>query len=236
MNVYVVDVENVLCDENTTVEKNVIKAFQQWSRNKTVYLITHRTLNDVTRLIKPLIPMVSGILSQNGHNIHRTSNLSQYTSVSTSWKASSELIDFLNQELQKSLYPRKMGKHIINLPTMCVFSVHGVDVDDTKKYIEWDSRNRERTKLIKKINEEFTDLHARHLGAANIMITKRNDGKECISNIIATCIYMADGIVKTEAGIEGDDFALVESQKGNSLFTPVRVRDKNEMIKIMEHS
>jgi phosphomannomutase len=96
-----------------------------------------------------------------------------------------ELVEFLNNELNSSVYSERYGNHIEDRGAMFNYSTVGrnANIEQRKRYHEWDAISNERVEIARRLNEQF-ELHsivAQVAGEIGIDITaKGRDKRQCI--------------------------------------------------------
>ena len=92
---------------------------------------------------------------------------------------SAELLQFLHNELDTSLYPERYGNHIENRDSMINFSIVGRNAvgEQRTRYYEWDILNCERLNIAERINSLFPDVSAQAGGETGIDIIPKNKDK-----------------------------------------------------------
>jgi phosphomannomutase len=105
---------------------------------------------------------------------------------------STQLIDFLEQELINSAYKERYGNHIENRSSMVNFSVVGRNAigDQRTRYYEWDKLSRERLTLAEKINVLFPEVSAQAGGETGIdIIPAGKDKRQVIQYMNTNKVY-----------------------------------------------
>lgn len=89
------------------------------------------------------------------------------------------LAQFLDQQLDKSVYTERYGNHLENRGAMYNFSVVGRNAvgEQRKRYYEWDRVSRERITIAEKINQQFPEILAQVGGETGIDIIPRGRDK-----------------------------------------------------------
>ncbi len=101
---------------------------------------------------------------------------------------SSELLQFLRNELDTSKYPERYGNHIENRDSMINFSIVGRNAigEQRTRYYEWDIINRERLAIAERINSFFPDVSAQAGGETGIDIIPKNKDKRQVVQYMQT--------------------------------------------------
>lgn len=133
------------------------------------------------------------------------------------------LSEFLNKELESSVYSERCGNHIEDRGAMLNFSTVGrlADSEQRKRYNEWDKISGERLEIARKINELFNEYNiiAQVAGEIGIDITaKGKDKSQCIKYIEnQTAMFFGDRMDEN-----GNDKPLADainaSQNGSKCF------------------
>ena len=85
-----------------------------------------------------------------------------------------ELISFLNDELDYSTFPTRTGNHIESRPGGINFSILGRGEDSMKyrkDYVKWDINTTERILMSDRIKSEFSDLNIQIGGQTGLDIS-----------------------------------------------------------------
>ena len=81
------------------------------------------------------------------------------------WTPDKDVIDYLNNKLDESLYPTRTGNHIEIRTGVLNFSVVGRGASQVQRasYVDWDSKYNERCYIALEFHKRFPELEA-HVG------------------------------------------------------------------------
>lgn len=94
----------------------------------------------------------------NGNQVYENSVTQVYES---EWKLPQECREWMEDKLNKSIFPFKTGNHIEERVGMVNFSIVGRNAEDIhrREYVRWDKDREERMSLAKEFNEKFKELN-----------------------------------------------------------------------------
>lgn len=100
----------------------------------------------------------------------------------TNWSLHPAALLWCNNELVKSHFPLRTGRHIEHRTGMVNFSIVGrnATLGERHLYVKWDTQNNERKSITNRFNERFPDLEATIGGDTGIDISKRGMNKSQI--------------------------------------------------------
>jgi len=111
------------------------------------------------------------------------------------WELSNEHIKFLEEQLQRSNYPEKVGQHIEQRIGTANFSICGraADWEQRDRYKEWEQVNRSREIIAIGFNEMFDDAIAQVAGETSIDIFPNGcDKSQAVLQQNDTTIFFGD--------------------------------------------
>jgi phosphomannomutase len=157
--VFIFDVDGTLTPSRETMDPQFRKWFKNWIKRggKEVYFASGSDyVKTQEQLGNDILDMANAVFSCAGNAIY-TKGVLKYQS---KWTLKDPQIQWLNEQLFKSLFTGKSGRHIENRIGLVNFSVVGraADKEMRKKYIEFDKRTGERRKLAEEFNKKFGDV------------------------------------------------------------------------------
>ena len=210
--VFIFDVDGTLTPSRLPMTQDFTIFFSLWSMNNPFYLVTGSDLKKTKEQVpwyileraKAVFTCCGNEMWKNNEQIYRNE-----------FKPSQDLIDFLWDKVNNSMYPIRIGNHIEDRETMVNFSVVGRDCsqEQREEYYIWDKTSHERKKIAKQIKEQWNELDAVIGGEISIDIYPKGKDKSQVLNIIEQerlsktdkYIFIGDGINN-----KGNDWALAE--------------------------
>jgi len=180
---WVFDVDGVLCDRGAVIQDDFKNWFQEWSKDKSVFLVTGsektRTENQIG---KDIVESACASFHCLGNSVwvkNKEFRINQFT-------LTAEEHQWLTEKINSSQFPIKTGNHICIRPGSINFSTVGKNADNDlrKNYAEWDSSFKEREFLVKELSNKFPRLEAFIGGEVSIDICRRGANKGQVVNFI----------------------------------------------------
>ena len=169
MNMYLFDVDGVLCDTGCKIDPEFQSWFINWSKDKTYSLITggQRT-NTLEQIGNEIVENAYMSFHCMGNHIFikdREYKINQFDL--TDYE-----IQWLESFIDKSGFRIKTGNHIDIRTGSVNFSIAGrnATLEQKKKYLAWDNLTNERLHLIEEFEKEFPHYQAFIGGNASIDI------------------------------------------------------------------
>lgn len=175
------DVDGTLTPSRQTISPDFGEWFQEWirsvqSRGDFVLLVTGSDLpKTIEQLGLGIVDSVNyccnclgNMVYQQGTPIHNYNFL-----------IDEKLKNFLDHELEISVYTERYGNHLENRGAMYNFSVVGRNAvgEQRRRYFEWDKLSGERISIAAKINSMFPEVYAQVGGETGIDIIQRGYDK-----------------------------------------------------------
>ena len=140
------------------------------------------------------------------------------------WACPDDLWLFLENELYKTLYDRKYGKHFEERIGMLNFSIVGRNAvgQERTDYYEWDKTSNERNRLAKRINEKWPNIQAAVGGETGIDIFEQGKDKSQVLDYLKTgeIVFFGDRIDEY-----GNDYSLAKAIIDTNRGTCYNVKD-----------
>lgn len=184
------DVDGTLTPSRQRIDPNFEQWFIEWmaavqEKGHSVLLVTgsdyDKTVEQLGAVITESVDYCCNCL---GNTVLQKNKLIH----SFQFVPSSELLQFLHNELDTSRYPERYGNHIENRGSMINFSTVGRNAkgEQRTRYYEWDIINGERLAIAEKINTFFPDVSAQAGGETGIDIIPKNKDKRQVVQYIQT--------------------------------------------------
>lgn len=230
--VYIFDVDGTLTPSREQIDPLFRNWFKDWMKrgSKEVYFASGSDYAKTQeQLGTDILNQANAVFSCAGNAIYNKGVL-KYQS---KWTLKDPQIQWLNEQLFKSLFVGKAGRHIENRIGLVNFSVVGraADKEQRKKYVEFDMQYKERKRIAEAFNDKFKDIAiAQVAGETGIDIMEPGKDKGQIAKyFIEPFIHVHFFGDQMEYG--GNDFPLGMALKENyihmkqSKATTVKVKD-----------
>ena len=184
------DVDGTLTPSRQRIDPNFEQWFIEWmaavqEKGHSVLLVTGSDLDKtIEQLGEHIVATVDYCCNCLGNTVlHKNKLIHSFQFV-----PSSELLQFLHNELDASRYPERYGNHIENRDSMINFSIVGRNAigEQRTRYYEWDIINRERLAIAERINSFFPDVSAQAGGETGIDIIPKNKDKRQVVQYMQT--------------------------------------------------
>ena len=157
--VFIFDVDGTLTPSRDCMDPQFRKWFKSWAKqgSKEVYLATGSDYPKTQeQLGNDVLDLANAVFSCAGNAIYSKGVL-KYQS---KWTLKEPQIQWLNEQLQKSLFTGKTGIHIENRIGLVNFSIVGraADKEQRAKYVEYDKHTGERKKIAEEFNKKFSEV------------------------------------------------------------------------------
>lgn len=202
--IYVFDVDGTLTPSRGVIDLEFKKWFIEFCKNNRVCTVTG------SDYAKTLEQLTSEVLDHVEHSFNCSGNAiyCQHECIYTSeWKCPDDLWLFLENELYKSSYDRKYGKHFEERTGMLNFSIVGRNAQGQERtdYYNWDVSSGERIRLARTINERWSDIQAVVGGETGIDIFKSGKDKSQVLDYLKSgeLIFFGDRMDP-----DGNDYPL----------------------------
>ena len=183
MNLYLFDVDGVLCDTGCKIDPDFQSWFIDWSKDKLYALITGGARSSTLEQVgEEIVHNAYRSFHCMGNHIFikdREYKINQFDLMP-------EEIEWLESFVKKSGFKIKTGNHIDIRTGSVNFSIAGrnATLEQKKKYLAWDNLTNERLNLIEEFEKEFPHYQAFIGGNASIDIClyEAHKGK-CLDHI-----------------------------------------------------
>lgn len=231
---WVFDVDGVLCDTGSTMPEDFKAWFLEWSKDKSIFLVTGSQREKTIQQIGQEI-FDRALVSYNcqGNSIWVGNeefkiNTFDLTEEQTSW-----LLECVNQ----SKFPFKTGDHLSIRTGSVNFSIPGrnSDQDIRDLYKKYDFETQERLTIIQKFVEKFPRFEAYIGGEISIDICRRGANKGQVYHYIKqywgvqSINFFADRVVSN--GIDLPFAKEMNNHMGNHLYNVNGYKQTWELLK-----
>jgi phosphomannomutase len=205
---YVFDVDGTLTPSRSKMDPAFQTWFSNWQKTHDTYLVTGSDYPKTVEQVGEEIINNSKMLFNCCGNEVRIGKLITHQS---DWQPPHALIDALDEELTKSEFPVKTGKHIEIRTGLVNFSIVGrnANKEQREQYIKWDNETAERLKIAVRLGSKFEDIDFMLGGDTGIDIYPTGKDKRQVLDFIKSenpVIFFGD---KTLPG--GNDYSLAVS-------------------------
>lgn len=220
---FIFDVDGTLTPSRELINPEFAAWFSLFCTQQSVCLVTG---SDVDKTIEQLGEYIfRKVVSYNcsGNEIWEYGKL-----LSTSnWKPSFELLEFLLDLVEASVFPIKTKAHIEIRSGTLNFSTVGrnANLEQRKAYKEWDSKHKERACITAKVKEAFPEIDCLIGGETGVDIyPKGNDKSQILKNFNTAdeLIFFGD---KTTPG--GNDYPLAAALSNGNFSNSKTIAVKN---------
>jgi phosphomannomutase len=152
--VFIFDVDGTVTPSRDAIDPVFRKWLKNWMRNKQVYFATGSDYAKTQeQLGNDVLDIAQAVFCCAGNAIYHKGKL-MYQS---KWTLKEPAVQWLNEQLFKSLFTGKTERHIENRIGLVNFSIVGraADKEQRAKYVEYDKKNGERKKIAKLFNDKF---------------------------------------------------------------------------------
>ena len=174
--IFIFDVDGVLCDSGQKIEKEFMKYFLNWSKGKNYVLITGSELEKTIEQIgSKIVNRASIVFNCIGNSIYMHGKKTVYNQFTLKDKE----YQFLLNKVADSKFPYKTGNHIVQREGSLNFSVVGrnASIQHRNLYKHFDYETDERKKIRKSFLKRFPRFEAFIGGETSIDICLRGANK-----------------------------------------------------------
>jgi phosphomannomutase len=221
---FIFDVDGTLTPSRQKINKDFDSWFLDFASKNRVWLVTG---SDYEKTLEQLGDDICGavnlIYNCSGNDIWSNGKRRKYKA----FIKPDGLDDLLNSELDKSSFEIRAGNHIEERMGTINFSIVGRDADiqQRKKYIEFDTKTNEREKRANTLVRYFPDVMATVGGETGIDIyNKGADKQQILTDFNSTdkLLFFGD---KTEPG--GNDYTLARELNSDKYPKSKAIQVKN---------
>lgn len=219
--VYLFDVDGTLTPSRGVIDPEFKEWFIDFCKNNRVGLVTGsdyaKTLEQLT---EEVLDVVEYSFNCSGNAVYKN-HQPVYTS---NWECPYGLWLYLENELYKSPYVHKYGKHFEERIGMLNFSIVGRAAVGRERsdYFEWDQENNERIKLARYINKRWPEVQAVVGGETGIDIFEKGKDKSQVLDYFQNeeLVFFGDRMDP-----DGNDYPLSKAILDNNLGKCYNIRN-----------
>lgn len=209
---YVFDVDGTLTPSRGVMDPKFAAWFKEFAKTHTVCYATgsdkDKTVEQIGQemfdLAEYSFNCAGNEVYQKGQQIYKSD-----------WVLSDDAWLWLEDELYKSQYPHRVGKHLEQRTGLLNFSIVGRNAKGLQRteYCAWDRMTNERTHIARSFNHRFPDLQAQIGGETGIDIFPRGcDKSQVVKYLTAPVKFYGDGMAP-----DGNDRPLADKILDNDL-------------------
>lgn len=179
MSDFIFDVDGTLTVARQKINDSFGKFFSLFCNDHNVYLVTGSDREKtVEQLGIEIYNKCKRVYQCSGNETWIQDNII----TKNNWKITENALAWLLEELRKSEFPLRTGRHIEHRSGMVNFTILGrnATLSERQLYIEWDKRTNERKILADAFNSVFKDLEATVGGDTGLDISQRGMDKSQI--------------------------------------------------------
>jgi phosphomannomutase len=182
--------------------------FLNWMKGKNVYLVTGSDRpKTIEQIGTKIVDSCNMAFQCAGNDVWRQG----VPIAQTNFNEPEDMVDWLNNELQKSKYPNRWGNHIEKRVGVINFCVAGRNMPEEERdeYFHWDKAMGERLDISERFNKQFPGFEASIGGNTSLDIFLKGRNKSQVYNTIGTPIVFFGDRCETT----GNDYPLVQMLK-----------------------
>ena len=202
---FVFDVDGTLTHARQQITEEHKEWFLDWMKDKSVYLVTgsdrpktvEQIGNEIVDSCKMAFQCAGNHVWRNGVSI-----------AETNFNVPNDMMDWLENELDQSPYPRREGNHIEKRVGLINFCIPGRNSNDEirEDYFAWDQQQGERLDIAERFNKRFAGFEAQVGGNTSLDIFMKGRNKAQVYNTVGTpMVFFGDRCEPT-----GNDYPLVQ--------------------------
>jgi phosphomannomutase len=228
--IFLFDVDGTLTPSRGRIDAEFEKWFIKFCKNNRVCLVTGSDYAKTEeQLGKDVLDCIDYSFNCSGNAIY----CDHECVYESEWKCPDDLWLFLENELYRTHYDKKYGKHFEQRIGMLNFSIVGRNAVGTERtdYFEWDKISNERAILARKINERWANVQAAVGGETGIDIFERGCDKSQVLNYLKSGELMFFG---DRIDPDGNDYSLAKAIVDNKRGQCYNVRDWNHTWELLK--
>ena len=203
---YVFDVDGTLTPSRGAIDAEFAQWFRQFARSNTVcYATGSDSSKTVEQLGEELFNLAEYSFNCAGNEVYQKGQLIYHSD----WQLPDDAWLWLEDELYKSSYKSRYGRHFEQRTGLLNFSIVGRNAGNTQRttYYEWDKIEGERVDLAKRFNKRFPELTAQVGGETGIDIFPRGcDKSQILKYLTAPVKFYGDRM-----DVDGNDRPLADA-------------------------
>ena len=177
------DIDGTLTESRQKIDPEFLDFMLDFMRdNKVAFVTGSDRSKTVEQIGKDLFNQVDYSFNCAGNEVWMNGVLFR----KNSWQPPQELLDYLNNLLERSKFPNKTGNHIELRNGMVNFSIPGRNCDAAVRaeYISWDKSTDERMALRDKLDHKFGNLDIFVGGETGLDIYQKGKSKEQVLDFL----------------------------------------------------
>ena len=228
---YVFDVDGTLTPSRGRIDEKFCQFLLNCAKKDRLVLVTGSdSAKTIEQIGDELFRAVDYSFNCSGNVVYHRGNLI-FTS---DWELPEAPWQWLENQLYKSEYPWKFGRHFEQRPGLLNFSFVGRNAtgNNRTEYYEWDRRTNQRAQLCNQFNRKFPDLEAQIGGETGVDIfPKGKDKAQILDWLTGPVCFFGDRLDP-----EGNDRPLadrIQKDKRGASYAVRNWRDTWQLLKLM---
>ena len=223
---YIFDIDGTLTPSRRQIDLEFLSFFFDFVRENEVYLVTGSNREKTIEQIGlSLYCACKRVYNCAGNDVYE-GDIHYYQ---TEFELRKECRNFLQDELDYSVFPVRTGTHIEERPGCVNFSIlgRGATFEERDEYKKWDQDRDERVDIATRFNDRFPDLYAFVGGETGIDISVKGADKSQILRDFKKgddLRFFGDRMDE-----HGNDYPLAVAIAENHLGYAFQVKDYNEV-------
>jgi len=211
--IFIFDVDGTLTPSRQKMTKEFKEFFEQWALKNKFYLVTGSDLPKLQEQMNGMEIHADGIFTCCGNQMWRDDELVY----ENKFTLPQDLLTFLKEQLEKSIYHYRAGNHIEDRGSMINFSVVGrnCSLKERENYFKWDNKEGERRDISRAIGFRWPELDAVIGGQISIDIYPKGRDKSQVLKHIHSHINL-DSHTKTLANTYEYNFIGDRTKEGGN--------------------
>lgn len=209
-NIYIFDMDGTLTPSRRPMTENFELFFSSWAKRNLFFLVSGSNLEKIMEQVpKYIMDYSKGVFTCGGNQLW----ISDKLIYDHKFPPPQDLIDFLEEKLSLSKYPKRTGNHIEDRGSMLNFSIVGrnCSLEERLDYFHYDQKHNERTNIAQEIIYKWDNLDAVIGGQISIDITPKGMNKSQVLNEIKKYFPNEKYIFIGDRTVEGgNDYPLAE--------------------------
>jgi len=182
-NIFIFDMDGTLTPSRRSMTENFEIFFSDWAERNLFYLVSGSNLDKIKEQVPQyILDRSKGVFTCGGNQLWMSGKLIY----DHKFPPPQDLIDFLEEKLSLSKYPKRTGNHIEDRGSMLNFSIVGrnCSLEERLEYFDYDQKYNERSKISQEIVSKWDNLDAVIGGQISIDITPKGMNKSQVLNEI----------------------------------------------------
>jgi len=214
-NIYLFDVDGTLTDPRQPMAEAFAGVFWELVRSHPVYLVSGSDLEKIKEQVPAyILDRCRGIFSSSANQF----DVAERLIYKNQFEVPQELLEYLEEKVEKSDYRSKTGNHIEHRPGMINFSIVGRNAtqEQRKEYYEWDKRSQERKMLSVLLMANFPEIDVKVGGEISIDIYPVGlDKRQSVNYLREVFPDKRICFFGDKTGEDGNDYSVVISLTDN---------------------